>query len=141
MKKVKIRTYDKDKEEMTDVTGMTFDIENMIFAMPVSHNNVVKGDIIIHLDKAAVVKEIKKSSVVVYPFNSEIKEIIPKKSIFGFNFYTKITSFIDPGSNCFRANEDNPFGNPMMMMAMMGNQGGNNPFGSNPITMMAMTYA
>ena len=42
--------------------------------------------------------------------------------------------------NCFRANEDNPFGNPMMM-AMMGNQGGNNPFGSNPMTMMAMTYA
>ena len=30
--------------------------------------------------------------------------------------------------------------NPMMM-AMMGNQGGNNPFDSNPITMMAMTYA
>ena len=132
--------YDIKKEEITDVTGMTFDMPGMIFAMPVSHKSVKVGDIIVHGKKSVIVKEIKdKTIVVAHPFDGEIKEIVPIKNMFGFNFYTKISPLMDM-SSMSSPDEDNPFGNlmPMMMMSQMGNGNGQANGGMNPMMMMAM---
>lgn len=132
--------YNAKTEEMTDVTGMTFDMDGMIFAMPVAHKSVSVGDIVVHNKKTVVVKEVKdKTIVVVHPFDSEVKEIIPVKNMFGFNFYTKITPLMDMSS--MSPDEDEPFGNlmPMMMMSqMMNNKGTSDANQMNPMMMMAL---
>ena len=131
--------YNAKKEEITDVTGMTFDMDGMIFAMPVSHKKVKAGDIIVHGKKTVIVKEVKaKTIIVVHPFDGEIKEIVPIKNMFGFNFYTKISPLMDMTS-ITKPDEDSPFGDmmPMMMMSQMGNTKGKDG-GMNPMMMMAM---
>ena len=128
--------YDAKKSEMTDVTGMTFEMENAVMAMPTSIKKVVENDIIMHSNAYVVVKEVKENSlVVVSPFSSEVKEIIPVKNMFGFNFYTKLIPLFDMSGA--KADEDNPFGSmmPMMLMSQMGGQTGNQ---MNPMMMMAM---
>lgn len=128
--------YDAKKSEMTDVTGMTFEMDNAVMAMPTSIKKIVENDIIMHSNAYVVVKEVKANSlVVVSPFSSEIKEVIPVKNMFGFNFYTKLTPLFDMSGA--KADEENPFGSmmPMMLMSQMGGQAGNQ---MNPMMMLAM---
>lgn len=128
--------YDVKRSEMTDVTGMTFNMDNAVMAMPTSIKKIVENDIIMHSNAYVVVKEVKENSlVVVSPFTSEIKEIIPIKNILGFNFYTKLTPLFDMSGA--KADEDNPFGSmmPMLLMSQMGEQANGQ---MNPIMMMAM---
>jgi hypothetical protein len=125
--------YNTEKQELTDVTGMVFNMQNAIFAMPVAHKKVKVNDVIIHQGTAVVVTEIKdKTLMVVNPFASEVREVMPTKSMFGFNFYTRISALFDLG----KADEENPFGNVMPLMMMSG-AGANGEGGMNPM-MMAM---
>lgn len=82
----------------------------------------------------------------------EKKEILPTKSIFGFNFVTKIMPLID--FSTAGASDDQPFGNmlplmllsnnkssmkdilPMMMLMNGGNMGGFDM--NNPLVLMAL---
>lgn len=126
--------YNAEKQELTDVTGMVFNMPNAIFAMPIAHKKVKVNDVIIHQGNAVVVTEIKdKTLMVVNPFASEVREVMPTKSVFGFNFYTRISALFDLG----KANEDKPFGNMMPLMMMSGGMGANGEGGMNPM-MMAM---
>lgn len=129
-------SYDKSNKELIDVDLFDFDLDGMIYKMPVAHNQVVVGDVIVHNGKSMLVQEIKGSNLeVVDPSAGEIKTIMPTKNMFGFNFFTKILCLMDMSN--LGASNDNPFGNmmPMLMMSAMGEGKGN----SDMMTMMMMS--
>lgn len=115
---VTYNVYNEDGS-LTNVSDMVMDIP--IFAMPVSKAQLAVGDVILHpADRTPlVVKENAKTTIIaVEPKTNEIKTFAPKKSIFGFDFYTKIMTPMDMfgGTN---ANAENPFGNilPFLMLS------------------------
>lgn len=154
-------SYDKTKDEIVNVDLIDFDAHNMIYAIPCAIGDVHVGDVIRHTNGHAVfVTSVENGIHVVDVAAGEKKEILPTKSMFGFNFVTKIVSLIDFSQ--MSANEDHPFGNmlplmlfgdgdmnfkemlPMMMLMGAGNKSGENSniFGnldfSNPLLLMAL---
>lgn len=137
-------TYNPVTGQTIDVTGFTFDFENMIYKMPAAVSSIEPGDMILHQNKPMFVTEVGKHIEAIDILDSEAKTIIPVTNMFGFNFVTKIVSFINLGNA--KPSEDQPFGNlmPMMMAQMLFNgdsdmdfskmmmlsmmMGGSNPF-------------
>lgn len=121
-----IVSYDKSKDEIVNVDLIDFDAKNMIFAMPCAVKDVKKGDVIRHTNGNAVFVTSTEGGIhVVDVAAGEKKEILPTKSLFGFDFVTKIVSLIDFSS--MSASEDNPFGN-MLPLMMLGNADGDCSF-------------
>ena len=90
----------------------------MIFAMPVALKDVQLGDLIIHNKHYCYVMDGDENVLNVIDINDgSIKDIMPTKSPFGFNFVTKITSLMNAG----KPSEDSPFGDNFMMYFMMMN--------------------
>lgn len=107
--------YDEKADEIVSVDGLTFDCSGMIYAMPVAIKDIQMGDVIIHNKHYCYVMDGDENLLqVIDVSDSSVKEIMPTKSPFGFNFITKVVSLIDTKG----ANADNPFGNvlPFMMM-------------------------
>ena len=124
--------YEKDGT-LTNVSDLVMDIP--VFAMPVSKSKITVGDVILSPDgnKPLVVKEINDATIVaVEPYTTEIKTFAPRKSIFGFDFYTKIVTPMDMFGGT-TANADNPFGNALPFL-MFGGDIGN----SDTMLMLAM---
>lgn len=85
-------TYNPTTKKTTDVTGLTIDLEGLIYKVPVGLNSVKPGDIIVHNGKPVCVEGIEDHSVICVDIeNSELKTVIPPTNIFGFNYVTKIT--------------------------------------------------
>lgn len=106
----------------TNVSEMVMDIS--IYVMPVPKSDVKIGDIIIHNSEFVIVQSIESKEIrVARPRTKEIVGIIPEKSVFGFDFYTKVIDFTKNFSNS--ATSSNPFGNLPMLM-MMDNKDNNN---------------
>ena len=151
-----IVSYDKSKNEIVNVDLIDFNAQGMIYAMPVAIKDIKKGDVIRHTNGNAVfVTSVENGIHVVDVAAGEKKEIIPTKSMFGFDFVTKIVSLID--FSAAGASKDAPFGNmlPLMLMAdgskdmkdmmlpmMLMNGGSFGNFGSldmsNPLMLMAL---
>lgn len=111
-------SYDKTKDEIVNVDLIDFNADGMIYAMPCAIKDIKKGDVIRHTNGHAVfVTSVENGIHVVDVAAGEKKEILPTKSMFGFDFVTKIVSFIDFGA--MDASSDKPFGNmlPFMLMA------------------------
>lgn len=149
-------TYNVYNEDgtLTNVSDMVIDIP--VFAIPVAKADLKVGDVILHpADRTPlVVKENAQTAIIaVEPKSNEVKTFAPKKSIFGFDFYTKITTPMDMfgGAN---ADESNPFGNMLpflmfsdgefdmntMLMFTMMNGKGNKGFDANmmlPLMLMS----
>ena len=105
-------TYNPTTKKTTDVTGLTIDLEGLIYKIPVGLNSVKPGDIIIHNGKPICVEGVEENSIICIDIeNSELKTVIPPTNIFGFNYVTKITPLFNLGSA--NPSEDNPFGNIM----------------------------
>lgn len=153
-----IVSYDKEKNEIVNVDLIDFDAKGMIYAMPCAIKDVHVGDVIRHTNGNAVfVTSVDNGIHVVDVAAGEKKEILPTKSMFGFDFVTKIVTLIDfSGAN---ASADQPFGNllPLMlfgensgnmkemlpMMMLMGgmNSASENAFSfdmNNPLMLMAL---
>lgn len=146
-------TYNIYEEDgtLTNVSDLVMDIP--VFAMPVSKTKIAVGDVILspNGNKPLVVKRISDEQIVaVEPYTTEIKTFAPRKSIFGFDFYTKIVTPMDMFGGT-TANADNPFGsilpflmfgddkfddNAMFMLAMMG--GGTAFEGNNMLPFLLM---
>jgi hypothetical protein len=110
-------SYDKSTDEIVNVDLVDFNADNMIYAMPCAIKDIKKGDVIRHTNGHAVfVTSVENGIHVVDVAAGEKKEILPTKSMFGFNFVTKIVSLIDFGS--IGASEDQPFGNMLPLMLM-----------------------
>lgn len=112
-----IVSYDKEKNEIVNVDLIDFDAKGMIYAMPCAIKDVHVGDVIHHTNGNAVfVTSVDNGIHVVDVAAGEKKEILPTKSIFGFDFVTKIVSFIDFSG--MGASTDQPFGNLLPFMLL-----------------------
>ena len=138
--------YDAKNKNIMDVEIFNFDGSKFMYKMPVAVNAVAVGDIVIHMKKPAYVMEVKANSfMVIDAYDGSIKEILPTKNCFNFNYMTKVVSFVDFGN----ANSANPFGNmlPFILMGsddfdsddllplMLFSQSGNTNFMQNPMLM------
>ena len=130
----------------TNVYDMVMDIP--IYVMPVGKDQIKVGDIIKYFDKWVMIAQIDNTTITtIDPWTREIRVIIPEKSVFGFDYYTKVIDIFS-GFNV-NADSSNPFGNilpfmmmndksdidPMMLMMMMNGQNLN---GMNPMMMYMM---
>ena len=130
----------------TNVYDMVMDIP--IYVMPVGKDQIKVGDIIKYFDKWVMIAQIDNTTITtIDPWTREIRVIIPEKSVFGFDYYTKVIDIFS-GFNT-NANSSNPFGNmlpfmmmsdksdidPMMLMMMMNGQNIND---MNPMMMYMM---
>lgn len=141
-------SYDKANDQVMDVDILNFDGAQFLYKMPVAIKDIDKGMVIVHNRKPMFVTDVNGTDIeVVDPCAGERKTILPTRSPFGFNFYTRVVSLLDGLGGMTAASESNPFGNmlpmlmlsdnkdidPMMLMLMM-NQNGtgtqmfNNPF-------------
>lgn len=124
--------YNISDNEFTDVTEMTMDADGMIMQIPVAAKDVAVGDIIKHKDAYVIVKGGTENGCItaVDPYRSEEINIIPTKSVFGFNFVTKVINVFGNmfGENTITPSEDNPFGNitPFIMMSAMSDNNSDN---------------
>ena len=143
-------SYDTKKHEIINVD--IFNLANggkYFYKMPVAINQIGEGDIIIHNKKPVFVvgknEEIGAFNAIDV-YNGELKVVVPTKSCFNLNFYTKIISLFDfIGSE---PSADQPFGNmlpfmmvgegkdfdPVMMMMLMSQQNGTDMM-ANPMLM------
>lgn len=109
------QAYDKESGNIIDVTPLNFNASNLIYNMPVGVDQIQVGDIIMHAKKPMFVLNIEDNDgkmrlKAIDIINAEEKVICPIKSIFGFDFYTKVICFVDMAGG-FKADEKNPFGN------------------------------
>lgn len=136
--------------ELMDVDVINFDLSKMIYKMPVAQSAIAAGDILIHGGKPVFVRKADTDNGIVNVIDystASVMDILPVKSPFGFNFFTKVVCFVDM-NGASAASPDNPFGgllpflmmgegkdfDPMMLMFM----GGNMNFASNPMMMYFM---
>lgn len=112
--------YNSKTEEVFNVDIINFDVSQLIYKMPVTMSNIKPGDILIHSERPVFVRKVNENgtvSVLNYA-NSTVIDILPVKSPFGFNFFTKICSLID--LNTISADADNPFGNILPFLIFSG---------------------
>lgn len=114
--------YNSKSKEIVNVDNMVIDGSKFLFMMPSSIKKVHAGDYIYLDDKLYYV-------VANYPENNDLSvidissgaklNIIPPKNVFGFNYLTKIVSFVDLKN----MSADNPFGSLLPLMFMDGDNG------------------
>ena len=110
-------SYDPKTESVVDVDILNFDAK-YLYKMPVAIKDVAVGDTVIHNRKPMFVTKVDDGKLLVIdPAAGEEKVVLLTKSMFGFDFVTKVVNLF---GNCFNsASEDQPFGNmlPLMMLA------------------------
>jgi hypothetical protein len=109
-----------DNGTATNVNDLVFDMP--IFVMPVGINDVKKGDIIRHPveNKFIYVRSIGSNFIeAIDPTINEVVNLIPEKSIFGFDFYTKVITITNIFNNT--ASNETPFGNILPFLFMSDN--------------------
>ena len=116
-------SYDKEKNEIVNVDLLNFGNSNFVYMIPVAIKDIAEGDAVIHNKHIMFVKKVKEDGVTVVDVtDGEYKKILPTKSMFGFDFITKVVSLIDFAG--IEASEDNPFGN-LLPFLLMGGEGDN----------------
>jgi hypothetical protein len=112
-------SYNSNGDEIVDVDVLNFDGAKFLYRMPVAIKDIAVGDVVVHNGApmfVVFVPQDGKTLTVVDTVNGERKDIMLPRSPFGFNFATKVVNFM--GNMMASANEDNPFGNMWMLMAM-----------------------
>lgn len=112
-------SYDPKSDDYIDVTPTVFEGIDC-YAIPVPEKAIKVGDYIKHDDQWV---RITNFNVNHYPVairldRMEQVTIVPTKSMFGFNFFTKLVTPFDNGFGGTVANEDNPFGNMLLPMLL-----------------------
>lgn len=121
--------YNTKTGDLMDVDILNFDISKMIYKMPVALTAIKPGDILMHGGKPVFVRDIGTGTMagptvnVIDYTNATVADILPVKSPFGFNFFTKVCPLFsfDQAS----ANSDNPFGNMLPFLMLNGEKDGN----------------
>ena len=126
-------SYDKENNEIVNVDLINFGGNNFVYMLPVALKDVAEGDAIIHNRHVMFVTKAKEKSIsVIDVTDGEIKKILPTKSVFGFDFVTKLVSLVDFTAST--ASEDNPFGN-ILPFLLLGNNDRNDAL---PLALMMM---
>lgn len=144
-------SYNSNNGEIVDVDIMNFNGSNFMYKVPVALNQVKIGDVVIHNRKPMFIVNIDNNKfTAVDVMAGEEKVVLPTKNMFGFNFITKVISFMD-FNNGNKPSENNPFGNAWMFMMnsdenmstedmlalmMMTSSNGDFNFMNNPMLMM-----
>lgn len=103
-------SYDRKKNEIVNVDLLNFGNSNFVYMIPVALKDIAVGDAVIHNKHIMFVSKVKADGITVVDVtDGEYKKILPTKSMFGFDFMTKIVSLVDISGT--EASEDNPFGN------------------------------
>ena len=144
--------WDNTNEEMMNVDIINFKVDNMIYKMPVALKDVATGMIILHNKMPMFVVSVElenKYLDVVDIYSGERKMILPTKSPFGFNFYTRVMPLIDFSTlgGDTSPSESNPFGN-MLPLLLLGDSSSVDPVvlalmfsgqvGASPMMMYAL---
>lgn len=114
----RFRAFDKSKGTIVDVTGTTFDSDDMLWIIPCALKDISVGDVIINAGNYVTVTKIHSDGTfsVVDPKASEQKIAIPAKNMFGFDFISKVFCMTD---GFIKPSPDEPFGiNPLMLIAL-----------------------
>ena len=108
-------SYDVKTGSVIDVEPFNFEGNRFMMKMPVAVKDVAVGDIVIHNHKPMFVVNTNDKVTVIDIYNGEEKNILLTKNMFGFDFVTKVVSFI----NFSGASAENPFGNmwPLFMLS------------------------
>ena len=135
-------SYDKENGEIVNVDLINFGSNNFVYMLPVALKDVAVGDVIIHNHHVVFVTRTREKNLsVIDVTDGEVKKILPTKSIFGFDFVTKIVSLVDFTAST--ANADNPFGN-MLPFLLLGNNENKSTYASTkendalPLVLMMM---
>ena len=116
-------SYNKDSKQIIDVDVFNFDGRKFLYKMPVAIDQIAVGDIVIHNRCPMFVINLENGIQVVDVVAGEQKTIMPATNMFGFNFVTKVVSFLDVYAQA--PTPDQPFGN-MLPFMMMDDNGDNN---------------
>lgn len=111
------RAYDKSKDKIMNVTGLTLG-NDYLYILPCALKDVKVGDVIVNADTFVTVVKVHNDGTftVVDPKASEQKIAVPAQNIFGFNYVSKIVNLLDGMIN---PSDDNPFGiNPFMFVLL-----------------------
>ena len=118
-------SYDKENNEIVNVDLINFGCDNFVYMIPVAIKDVTEGDAIVHNHHVMFVTKARGKTIsVIDVTDGEIKKILPTKSVFGFDFITKIVSLIDFTASA--ADEDNPFGNMLPFLLLNNDNNGSN---------------
>lgn len=141
-------SYDAKTHSVMDVEILNMPAGDFLYKMPVAIKDVKAGDVVIHNRVPMFVVETHESTMKVIDIREGTeKEIYLTKSPFGFNFATKVVSLMDMCGA--KADESNPFGNmlpfmlmgdgknidPIMMLMLLGQNGGSATLTQNPMMM------
>ena len=110
-------SYDAKSESVVDVDILNFDAK-YFYKMPVAIKDVKAGDVVIHNRKPMFVTVVEGGKLgAIDPAAGEEKVILLTKSMFGFDFVTKVVNLF--GDLSATASADAPFGNmlPLMLLA------------------------
>ena len=124
-------SYDKAKNEVVNVEVLNFEGRNLVYKMPAAIKDVKAGDALIHNGSVVFVTSTANDITAIDVKAGEKKIILPTKSMFGFDFVTKLVCLIDFGAA--NASAENPFGNLMPLMLL-----GNDSFGRDNMSTMLM---
>ena len=115
-------SYDPKTGNVIDVDILNFDAK-YLYKIPVAIKDIKIADTIIHNRKPMFVTKVEDGKVLVIdPSAGEEKIILPTKSMFGFDFVTRVVNLFGDVVNT--ATADAPFGNmlPFMLLADGGNK-------------------
>lgn len=119
-------SYDKEKHEIINVDLLNFGDSNFVYMIPVAIKDIAEGDAIIHNKHIMFVKKVRSDGVTVVDItDGEYKKILPTKSMFGFDFITKVVSVVDLSKT--EASVDNPFGSLLPFLLLNENKNDNVP--------------
>ena len=119
------RAYDKSKDKIMNVTGLTLG-NDYLYILPCALKDIKVGDVIVNADTFVTVVKVHNDGTftVVDPKASEQKIAVPAQNIFGFNYVSKIVNLLDGMIN---PSDDNPFGiNPLMFVLLDETKSNNN---------------
>lgn len=133
--------YDKTKDEYIDATEFQLPVDGLFYNVPIVAKDLNVGDFIKHpaqKDEYVRVTEIKDGKVTGEAVSKgEVVTLLPTKSPFGFNFYTKLFAPFDMNFMGGEANKDNPFGN-ILPFILLNDKDGKGMDMSTMALMMAM---
>lgn len=133
--------YDKTKDEYIDATEFQLPVDGLFYNVPIVAKDLDVGDFIKHpaqKDEYIRVTEIKDGKVTGEAVSKgEVVTLLPTKSPFGFNFYTKLFAPFDMNFMGGEANKDNPFGN-ILPFILLNDKDGKGMDMSTMALMMAM---
>jgi hypothetical protein len=94
-------------------------MSDMLYMMPVAKTAVKANDYIRHNERWVRVIEVTETTLKAEDiYNKTVIEILPTRSPFGFDFYTKLVNMFDGFGGEAKASAENPFGNMWMFMLM-----------------------